>query len=154
MTWRSLAVAASNCSELIDDVLDMAKIEAGRVALQISSFDLHALVQNTISMMLERANVKNLELVLHVSPECPRFVRSDPGKLGQVLTNLVGNAIKYTDEGQRCYALGCKPRTRLPRSIVELRCGGYGHRHCSRGSELVSSILLFKSTRQEKKVRD
>ncbi len=98
--------SGENLLELIDDVLDVAKIEAGRVALQISSFDLHALVQNTISMMLERANVKNLELVLHVSPECPRFVRSDPGKLGQVLTNLVGNAIKYTDKGSVAMRLG------------------------------------------------
>jgi signal transduction histidine kinase/DNA-binding response OmpR family regulator len=84
---------------LIDDVLDMAKIETGDIIAEIASFDLEALVHDTVNMMRERAQAKNLELSLDVSVETPQFVRSDPGKVRQVLTNLVGNALKYTDQG-------------------------------------------------------
>jgi signal transduction histidine kinase/DNA-binding response OmpR family regulator/ABC-type uncharacterized transport system substrate-binding protein len=84
---------------LINDVLDMAKIEAGGAVMESESFDLHLLVNDTINMLREHARAKNLELLLHTSSQVPRFVRSDPRKLGQVLTNLVGNALKYTDEG-------------------------------------------------------
>src|SRR5208282_5349423 len=84
---------------LIDDVLDMAKIEAGRVTLDHGSFPLRDLVHDILGMMRERAGDKGLELVLNVSPMVPQFVRSDPGKLRQVLVNLISNAVKYTDRG-------------------------------------------------------
>jgi signal transduction histidine kinase/ligand-binding sensor domain-containing protein/CheY-like chemotaxis protein len=84
---------------LIDDVLDMAKIEAGRIALDHGSFDLNDLVRDTLSMMRARAFYKGLELYFNISPMVPRFVRSDAGKLRQVLVNLIGNAVKYTERG-------------------------------------------------------
>jgi signal transduction histidine kinase/DNA-binding response OmpR family regulator len=86
--------------ELIDDVLDMAKIESGRVTVAITSFDLPGLVNETVNLLREHAAAKNLELSLEVSSRAPRFVRSDPGKFRQILTNLVGNAVKYTEEGK------------------------------------------------------
>ncbi|MFZ2407413.1 MAG: ATP-binding protein [Methylobacter sp.] len=85
--------------ELINDVLDMAKIEAGRVVIENGNFDLGALIRDTVDMMHERAETKGLELLLDQSSDFPRFVSSDEAKLRQILLNLVGNAIKYTQKG-------------------------------------------------------
>ncbi|MEE7625554.1 ATP-binding protein [Methylobacter sp. Wu8] len=85
---------------LINDVLDMAKIEAGRVIIENGNFDLGALVRDTIDMMHERAEAKGLELLLDQSSSFPRFVNSDEAKFRQILLNLVGNAIKYTLKGR------------------------------------------------------
>ena len=84
---------------LIDDVLDMAKIESGGTTVETAAVDLHGLLNDTVSMLRERAQAKNLALLLEVSPQTPEFIRCDPGKLRQVLTNLLGNAVKYTEEG-------------------------------------------------------
>lgn len=86
--------------KLINDVLDMAKIEAGRVIIENGNFDLGALILDTIDMMHERAEAKGLELFLDQSSSFPRFVNSDEAKLRQILLNLVGNAIKYTQKGR------------------------------------------------------
>jgi signal transduction histidine kinase/DNA-binding response OmpR family regulator len=93
---------------LIDDVLDMAKIETGRTSAESTSLDLRALVNDTINMLRGKANAKNLELLLDISSRVPQYVRSDPGKLRQVLTNLIGNALKYTDEGSVVVRLDAK----------------------------------------------
>ncbi|MGR9012516.1 MAG: ATP-binding protein [Gammaproteobacteria bacterium] len=85
--------------KLINDVLDMAKIEAGRVVVENGSFDLGALIRNIIDMMHESAEAKDLELLLDQSSSFPRFVNSDEAKLRQILLNLVGNAIKYSQKG-------------------------------------------------------
>jgi signal transduction histidine kinase/CheY-like chemotaxis protein len=84
---------------LIDAVLDTAKIEAGRATISHTSFDLDELVGECIIMMRLRASDKGLLLTLHSDPAVPRFVRSDAGKLRQVLLNLVGNAVKFTEAG-------------------------------------------------------
>ena len=99
---KDLAIVGSSGEHLlglIDDILDMAKIETGGEGVEIVPIDLHGLVNETVNMLRERAQAKNLELHLHLSFKTPQFVRSDPGKLRQVLTNLVGNALKYTDAG-------------------------------------------------------
>ncbi len=84
---------------LIDDVLDTAKIEAGLVTVSHTSFDLGDLVGECVVMMRLRASDKGLLLILQSDPVVPRFVRSDAGKLRQVLVNLIGNAIKFTERG-------------------------------------------------------
>ena len=84
---------------LIDDVLDTAKIEAGRVTLNLAPFDLHALVSACVVMMRVRAFEKGLALFLQIDPGVPLFVRSDAGRLRQVLINLIGNAVKFTERG-------------------------------------------------------
>ncbi len=94
---------------LIDDVLDVAKIEAGRIVVHKRSFDLPALFRDTVGMMVERARAKNLQLLFHASPECQRFIRSDPDKLRQVLTNLIGNAVRYTEQGTVVVRLNARP---------------------------------------------
>lgn len=84
---------------LINEVLDMAKIEAGKMVLENHCFDLGSLLRDTIDMMSERAEAKGLTLLLDQSSSFPRFVISDEAKLKQILLNLIGNAIKYTKTG-------------------------------------------------------
>ena len=92
---------------LINNVLDMAKIESGRVALKESEVDLNQLMHEMQSLMGVGAVEKGLRFALERDPDLPRFVAVDAGKLRQVLLNLLGNAIKYTDSG------GVKLRARL-----------------------------------------
>ncbi len=86
--------------ELINDILDFSKIEAQRMELEQIAFDLPALVDSTVKMLAVRAAVKGLELVSELKPNVPRKVRGDPGRLRQILTNLVGNAVKFTERGE------------------------------------------------------
>ena len=84
---------------LINNVLDMAKIESGRVVLEESEVDLHQLLHEMQSLMGVGAAEKGLQFTLECALDLPRFVAVDAGKLRQVLLNLLGNAIKYTDSG-------------------------------------------------------
>jgi signal transduction histidine kinase/CheY-like chemotaxis protein len=91
--------SGENLLALIDDVLNMARIERGDMVVQNVPFDLVSLCNEVIGMLQEAAERKNLHLSLNLNLETSRFARSDAAKLRQVLTNLVGNAIKYTEEG-------------------------------------------------------
>gem|GEM_PF-216879 len=85
---------------LINDILSMSKIEAGRMVLNKNQFDLHRLLGSIREMLKLRANAKGLELILHSSPDLPQYIETDESKLRQVLLNLLGNAIKFTPEGR------------------------------------------------------
>ncbi|OQY56992.1 MAG: hypothetical protein B6245_17645 [Desulfobacteraceae bacterium 4572_88] len=84
---------------LINDVLDMSKIEAGRITLNEQSFDLYRLLDDLENMWRMRAEDKNLQLIFKRSPDVPRYIRADDVKLRQVLINLISNAIKFTKQG-------------------------------------------------------
>jgi signal transduction histidine kinase/CheY-like chemotaxis protein len=84
---------------LINNVLDISKIESGRVELEESPLDLHHLVEELKSLMYVRAAEKGLSFTIEQSPDLPRHIAVDGGKLRQVLINLIGNAIKYTTSG-------------------------------------------------------
>jgi len=84
---------------LINDVLDMSKIEAGRIILEPKDFDLGGMIRDIIDMMNIRAKAKGLQLTLDQSSDFPRYIHVDPAKLRQMLINLLGNAIKHTNEG-------------------------------------------------------
>jgi signal transduction histidine kinase len=84
---------------LINDVLDVAKIEAGRIALENAPCDVQSLVRNITRMLQERARAKNLQLQVEQAPGFPRVVRTNASKLRQILANLIGNAVKYTERG-------------------------------------------------------
>jgi PAS domain S-box-containing protein len=85
--------------EVIDDILDFSKIEAGRLELETINFNLRTTVEDVIELLAQRAESKGLELVSHIAPEIAEEVQGDPGRLRQVLTNLAGNAIKFTERG-------------------------------------------------------
>ncbi|MGH7814902.1 MAG: response regulator [Candidatus Binataceae bacterium] len=86
--------------ELINGILDLAKVESGRLHLETVAFDLRETVEHALDTLALRAHEKNLELMAHFAPEVPALVAGDPFRLRQVLVNLAGNAIKFTDSGQ------------------------------------------------------
>ncbi|MEI8241712.1 MAG: response regulator [bacterium] len=85
--------------ELINGVLEMAKIEAGRISIEPAPFDLHALLDDLIAMLRLRTVAKGLELRLVRSEDCIRYGVADAGRIRQILVNLCGNAVKFTDHG-------------------------------------------------------
>jgi signal transduction histidine kinase/DNA-binding NarL/FixJ family response regulator len=105
---------------LINDVLDMTKIEAGRTLLEASPFDLGELVLDLIDMMRVRAEEKGLQLLLDQSSQFPRFIDGDAPKLRQILINLLSNAVKFTAQGGVTLRLASQPGSDAEH--IELRC--------------------------------
>jgi PAS domain S-box-containing protein len=85
---------------VVNDILDFSKVEAGKLDLEIIDFDLRTSVEEVVDMLSLRAHEKGLECVFMVNPEVPSYVRGDPGRLRQILMNLVNNAVKFTDKGE------------------------------------------------------
>jgi signal transduction histidine kinase/ActR/RegA family two-component response regulator len=91
--------AAQSLVTILNDILDLSKVEAGKMTLEALDFDLNALVEETLRIFEIAARQKNIGIGASVDPECPRWVRGDPLRLRQVLVNLVGNAVKFTGAG-------------------------------------------------------
>jgi len=91
--------SADSLLHLINDILDFSKIEAGKFELEKTEFEIRDLFSDTLKSLAVRANKKHLELSARVSPEVPRIIVGDPTRLRQLIVNLVGNAIKFTEQG-------------------------------------------------------
>jgi two-component system, sensor histidine kinase and response regulator len=91
--------SANSLLSIINDLLDFSKIEAGKLALDPVPFDLHRELGNTVRSLAERAHRKGLELVCRIAPDLPVEVVGDPDRLRQILVNLLGNAVKFTERG-------------------------------------------------------
>ena len=85
---------------IIDDILDFSKVEAGKIELQNINFNLARTVEDVAELLAPEAHRKQLQLMCHIHTNVPRWVKGDPGRLRQILTNLTGNALKFTDEGE------------------------------------------------------
>lgn len=85
---------------LLNDILDFEKIESGKLDMEEVNFDLSRLINDIVTLMSGHANTKNLKLRAALAPDLPRYVVADPVRLRQVLLNLTGNAIKFTDDGE------------------------------------------------------
>jgi len=85
---------------IINDILDFSKIEAGRFELESLDFNLHTTIEDVVELFAELAHNKDLELNCRITPDVPEAVRGDPTRIRQVLCNLVGNAVKFTGQGQ------------------------------------------------------
>ena len=112
---------------LINDILDFSKIEAGKFNLDQTEFNFHEVLGDTMKTLAIRAAHKDLELALHVSPKVPAILVGDPGRLRQVVMNLVGNAVKFTERGEIVLDVSC--RTVVADGVeilVEVRDTGIG----------------------------
>ncbi len=94
-----ISEAARHLLGILDDILDLSKIEAGKLTLEASDFDPEATFANLCSLLCDKAHAKGLEIVLALDPALPPLLHGDPLRLGQVLLNFVGNAVKFTEHG-------------------------------------------------------
>ncbi len=97
---RTIQTEAESLLAIINDVLDFSKVEAGKLIINNEEFNLLEVFDKVAEAFSDRAFGKGLELTCYFDPRIPSWVKSDPGRLGQVLINLVGNAIKFTEKGE------------------------------------------------------
>jgi signal transduction histidine kinase/DNA-binding response OmpR family regulator len=102
--------SADSLLEIINDILDFSKIEAGKLDLDVIDFDLGSVLDDTMRTLAPRAHQKGLELACHVLPDVPLSLGSDPGRLRQIVVNLVGNAVKFTATGEVAVQVGLEAR--------------------------------------------
>ena len=92
--------AGTSLLSIINDILDFSKIEAGKLDLETTDFKLDEVISSVTTLTAQKAHEKGLEFLAHVAPELPEFLLGDPFRLGQILTNLVNNAVKFTEQGE------------------------------------------------------
>ena len=107
---RIFRKAGSQLLDLINDILDLSKVESGHLTLENLEFDLGEVLDKTLEIMAIRAHEKGLELALRIAPDVPKALVGDPARLRQVLINLIGNAIKFTDKGEVIVRVECDPQ--------------------------------------------
>lgn len=126
---ENLTIINRSCAHLlslINDVLDMAKIDAGRIELEIAAFDFAALVRDITDLMQVKVQEKGLHLMVVQPREFPRVIRADEGKLRQIITNLLSNAIKFTQDGSVILRLDVEARGDVSWLIIEVEDSGIG----------------------------
>ena len=92
--------SAQSLMRILNDILDLAKVEAGKLTLEVAPFDLAAIIEETAQLLVPQAEAKRLELVVASAPELDRLLLGDALRIQQILTNLIGNAIKFTERGE------------------------------------------------------
>jgi len=110
--------SGENLLGVINDILDISKIEAGKLDMEILDFDLRATLEDTTELLAMRALDSGLELVCRIDPGVPLYLKGDPGRLRQVITNLAGNAVKFTHGGEVVISVSCESEQD---GFVELR---------------------------------
>jgi PAS domain S-box-containing protein len=103
--------SAEELLHLINDILDFSKIESGKLQIEAVDFDVRAAIDGVINIFVEAAQAKNLKLSSHIDTDVRRVIHADPLRLRQILTNLVGNALKFTPEGEVVLTLKCISQT-------------------------------------------
>ncbi|MBS0613052.1 MAG: response regulator [Proteobacteria bacterium] len=97
---ETISRSAESLLQILNDILDLSKIEAGKLELEFIDFALRETVEETIELLAARAQSKGLELACQIDPAVPAVVKGDPVRLRQVLLNLIGNALKFTESGE------------------------------------------------------
>lgn len=96
---EAIGDSSRSLAQLIDDILDFSKIEAGKLELQRETFALSPVVESAVELLAPRAFAKGLEIASYIAPDAPREIEGDPARLRQVLVNLLGNAVNFTETG-------------------------------------------------------
>jgi len=125
-TLKTITKSGEHLLALINDILEMSKIEAGRTTLRKEGFDLHRTLEGIEKMMRNRTDDKGLHLTIQTPTDLPRYIRTDETKLRQVLVNLLGNAIKFTDRGGVTLRAWCKKSDQDTRLCFEIEDTGVG----------------------------
>ncbi|RMF37545.1 MAG: response regulator [Planctomycetota bacterium] len=112
--------------QLLNDILDLSKIEAGRMTVEHIPFDAHTVIADASKLMAVTASNKNLELVCRIDPRIPQQIMGDPSRLRQTIANLVGNAIKFTEEGEVVVWARVAARDTEPRLLISVADTGTG----------------------------
>src|SRR5205085_7968130 len=94
--------AGTSLLAIINDILDFSKIEAGKLDIETTDFRLDDVITSVTTVTAQKATDKGLELLAHIAPGLPQCLRGDPLRLGQILTNLINNAVKFTEHGEVC----------------------------------------------------
>ncbi|KIG11719.1 Signal transduction histidine kinase [Enhygromyxa salina] len=119
--------SAVSLLDLLNDILDFSKIEAGQMALEIVAFDLRELIEDVLDQLAVLADEKDVELIARYPPDTPSSVRGDHGRIRQILLNLVGNAVKFTDAGHVLVSVHVSGKPGGPRTIrCEIEDTGIG----------------------------
>jgi PAS domain S-box-containing protein len=118
--------SAQHLMNVINDVLDFSKVEAGKLLIEPAPFDLHVAISEIAELLAPRASEKRLELVVRVAPDAPRHIIGDAGRIRQVLLNLAGNALKFTESGHVVIAVHCERATQVPHFLFEVEDTGIG----------------------------
>jgi len=119
---RTVHQSADHLLTIINDILDYSKIEAGKLSFESIPFDLRVAVKEVTDLLTFQAHEKGIELICRYEPDAPERFLGDPGRIRQVLINLVGNAIKFTEEGRVLIHVDCE---KVARGIVfEPESGG------------------------------
>ncbi len=105
--------AGDNLLNIINDILDLSKVEAGHMELERIDFNLREMVEKTAEVLAIKAHEKKLELLCYLPQDVPENLVGDPGRIRQILVNLIGNAIKFTSEGEVTLSITVKPLSRV-----------------------------------------
>lgn len=123
-TARTVLESGESLMTILNDILDHSKLEAGRLDLESVDFDLHRIVRGAVSLMQGRASERGLVLSAEIGDDVPRYLQGDPGRLRQVLLNLVGNAVKFTETGSvRLVAERTPGSGRVALSVIDTGIG-------------------------------
>jgi PAS domain S-box-containing protein len=115
---ETVKLSADSLLTVINDILDFSKIEAGKIDLEALDFNLRDCLETSLKTLALRADEKGLELLCEVAPEVPETVRGDSGRLRQVIINLIGNAIKFTDKGEVALKVQVESASELDRTLL------------------------------------
>ncbi len=105
---------------IINDILDFSKIEAGQMSLDTATFNLHDIIDDVAAIIAPRIGKKDVELIVRVAPNVPVTVKGDSGRVRQILINLIGNAVKFTDQGHVFVETTCTTSHNIPGELADI----------------------------------